>query len=100
MENSNSAWVSWPEALNLWEKQGDGEQAAGESCSLAHRVPKSQWTPPTETQTHLCLLLPERESLLLVQQPGNDHEAELASKLPVRERWGETEGVTFGEEGC
>ena len=46
-----------------------------------------------EAETHLGLLLPERERLLLVQQPGNDHEAELASKLPVREGARETEGV-------
>lgn len=46
-----------------------------------------------EVETHLGLLLPERERLLLVQQPGHDHEAELASKLPVREGAGEAEGV-------
>lgn len=36
-------------------------------------------------QTYLGLLLPERKHLLLAQHPGNDHKAELASKLPGRE---------------
>lgn len=43
--------------------------------------------------TYLGFLLPEREPLLLVQQPRHDQEAELASKLPVGEGARETEGV-------
>lgn len=48
-----------------------------------------------EANTYLGLLLPEREPLLLVQQPRHDQEAELASKLPVGEGARETEGCTL-----
>lgn len=71
----------WPEAPNLQEKWQEG--LAG--------IPQ----PPedAEANTYLGLLLPEREPLLLFQQPCHDQEAELASKLPAEERARETEGV-------
>lgn len=41
--------------------------------------------PRPEANTHLGLLLPERERLLLAQHSSNDHKAELASKPPGEE---------------
>ena len=73
--------LPWPEAPNLQEKWQEG--LAG--------FPQ----PPedAEANTYLGLLLPEREPLLLVQQPCHDQEAELASKLPAGEGARETEGM-------
>lgn len=84
MKNSHSTWLSWPEAPNLLEKQH--EQAGLRGSPLrTHGLPGPRGCCPAEAETHLGLLLPERECLLLVQHLGNDHEAELASKLPVKE---------------
>lgn len=73
--------LPWPEAPNLQEKWQEG--LAG--------FPQ----PPedAEANTYLGLLLPEREPLLLVQQPCHDQEAELASKLPAGEGETGTEGM-------
>lgn len=98
MNNSNSTWLSWPEAPNIWGKPQ--VQAGLEDSPLpTRRLPGPNGCCPADAKTHLGLLLPERERLLLVQHPSNDHEAELASKLPVREGVRGTEGWDALREG-
>lgn len=74
------------------------EQAGlGRSPLLIHRLPGLRGCRAAEAKTHLGLLLPERKRLLLVQHLGNDQEAELASKLPVREGVRRMKGGTLCE---